>query len=322
MSRPSPASALVALALLAGACTRLPTGPAAARPGGVRGITLAAWSRDGYASPAADSAIAGLAATGANTMVLIVTAYQAGTDDTLRAGDPRTPSPAALAHAIAVARARGLRVVLKPHVDLDDGRWRGLIAPTDPARWFVSYRAFLLPLAVLAESTGCAGFVVGTELAGTVASEAEWRATLRAVRAAFPGTVTYAASWDETTRIPFWDALDAVGVDAYFPVAVRPDAGRLDDLAGWQPWLERLRELHARAGRPLLLTEIGYRSLAGAGERPYDGTATGRPDAAEQASLYWAALQAVAREGWIEGVCWWDWPADGSGAPGGTDYTP
>jgi hypothetical protein len=45
-------------------------------------------------------------------------------------------------------------------------------------------------------------------------------------------------------------------------------------------------------------------------------------DLDEQADLYWAALEAVAGETWIAGVCWWNWPADGSGGPDDDQYTP
>ena len=116
--------------------------------------------------------------------------------------------------------------------------------------------------------------------------------------------------------------MDGVGVDFYAPVAARPDPGRLEALAGWQPWLDRLRLLHRQAGRPILLTEIGYRSIAGAGMRPYQAGTGGAPDVREQADLYWAALEACGNTPWLEGMYWWDWPADGSGGPTNTDYTP
>jgi hypothetical protein len=305
-----------------GACDRSPVGPASCCPP-IRAITLADWTRDGYGTPAATDAIASIAAAGANTIVLVVTAYQSDVHAAaLDRDDPRTASRVAVLRAAQAVQDAGLEVVFKPHVDVDDGTWRGHIAPADPGAWFGSYRDFVLPWAALAESLGSVLFVVGTELASTLDEERYWRETLAAVRGKFSGQLVYAASWDECDRVPFWDALDLVGVDAYFPIASRPDPGRFELLAGWQPWIERLELLQHRAGRPILLTEIGYRSVDGAGERPYDIGAAGRIDLLEQSDLYWAALQATALADGFAGLCWWNWRAAGGGGPLDSDYTP
>lgn len=316
------AAILWLLALPSSGCERLPTSPATSPGDRVRGVTLVDWTRDGYGTATADGSIAALAATGANTLVLVVTAYQStASDDSLRLDDPRTPSASAVRHALVSASGQGLSVVIKPHVDLDDGTWRGRIAPSHPAEWFASYQRFILPLAVLAESLRAPQFVVGTELAGTLGNRTLWRETIGRVRTAFSGKIVYAASWDEAGRVPFWGDVDCVGVDFYFPVATRSDPSRLDALAGWQPWLARLQTLHRQVGRPVLLTEIGYRSVAGAGMHPSE-VSGGRLDLGEQDDLYWAALEACGGQPWLEGMYWWNWPADGEGGPSNTDYTP
>ena len=325
LRRPSALVRVLGAALLASAalgCEKLPTGPVERFTPPLRGITFVDWTADGYGTATATASLDALEATGANTMIVIVTAYQADAGAaTVRAGDPRTPMASAVQQISDATRARGLRVTLKPHVDLDDRSWRGRIAPPDPAAWFQSYRAFILPWAALAQSLGASQFVVGTELAGTLGQAAEWRRTIAAVRAVFSGEVLYAASWDEAAKVPFWDALDLVGVDFYFPVAGRRDAGRLELLAGWQPWLDRLHLLHRQTGRDILLTEIGYRSVDGAGMAPYAFGSGAALDLGEQADLYWAALQATGDQHWIRGLYWWNWPADGSGGPRNTDFT-
>jgi hypothetical protein len=180
----------------------------------------------------------------------------------------------------------------------------------------------VLPWAALADSIGSPCFVIGTELAGTLAKDAEWRSLIRELRDRSAIRLTYAASWDEAARVPFWTELDWLGVNAYFPVTKRRAAGRMDMLAGWQPWLARLRSLGRQAGRPILFTELGYRSVDGAGMDPSRFSAAGGPDPGEQADLYWAALQATAAEQEMVGVCWWNCLADGSGGPANTDFTP
>ncbi len=313
-----------ALALLAApACDRLPSGPARSTPAAERGISLVAWTADGYSAPVADSALVALAATGANTAVLVMTAYQPEPAGSLiDAQHPLTPTVGSVAHALDVCEGLGLRTVLKPHVDLGGGAWRGTIDPIIPSAWFQSYQRFIVPWAALAELKGVSRFVVGTELAGTVQYERPWRETIAKVRAVYHGELVYAASWDEAGRVRFWDALDAVGVDFYAPVAARERVSRVEVLAGWQPWLARLERLHGQTGKPILLTEIGYRSVDGAGMSPFAHDSGGAIDLEEQADLYWAALQAVASCDWISGIYWWNWPTVGSGGTANDDYTP
>lgn len=289
----------------------------------VRGITLADWTPDGYALPAALSAIEDIAAVGANSVVIVVTAYQAGESASEVLADPRrTPTETSVELAVGRARTAGLRVIIKPHVDLDTGEWRGKISPNDPGAWFESYRAFIDPWAEFAQAQGVSQFVVGTELAGTISYEADWRSLIDGLRSRFSGQLVYAASWDEARLVPFWDALDRVGVDFYAPVTTRRDPGRLEILVGWQHWLERLHLLYKQTNRPIVLTEIGYRSVDGAGLNPFEFGSFSPPDPGEQADLYWAAMQAVGDKSWIEGLYWWNWLADGTGGMGNTDFTP
>jgi hypothetical protein len=159
-------------------------------------------------------------------------------------------------------------------------------------------------------------------LGGTIEYETHWRRLIDRCRQHFDGPLTYAASWDEADRVEFWDAIDVVGVDAYFPITERADADRSDMLAGWQPWLQHLEALHQSSGRQVLLTEIGYRSIDGAGMHPYRFGDTGPYDPTEQADLYWAALEATGDVSWIDGIVWWNWLARGGGGPNDLDFTP
>jgi len=288
-----------------------------------RGVTLSDWTADGYRSPGCSLALDEIAAAGATSVALIVTWYQ---DDPatvfVSPVNGRTPTDAALSQAVVGARQRGLSVTVKPHVDVLDGTWRANIRPELPELWFQIYGGLLVPLAERAAAWGAERFVIGTELAGLAGEEALWRDLIDRVRQVYPGRIVYSASWDEAMFVSFWDAVDEVGVSAYFPVAVRTNPTRVDLLAGWQVWRERMARLHQRTGKPVLFTEIGYRSVDGAGMRPYVHDSDPAEDAGEQADLYWAALHATRDDSWLSGMYWWDWRVDGSGGPGNRDYTP
>jgi hypothetical protein len=304
-------------------CEELPGESVSSGPDGIRAMTLVSWEREGYADPQVALELDRIAGLGATHVVVLVTAYQESPASArLRADDPRTPSLSSLRSAMTLARGRGLRLGLKAHVDLDDGSWRGRIRVAEPAEWFDSYAQFLLPLADLARDEAAELFFVGTELAGLLDSERLWRSLIASCRVRFDGTLAYAASWDEADDVPFWDALDLVGVNFYFPLALGREPERLDLLAQWQPWLWRLQRLHTQAGRDLLLSEIGYRSVNGAARAPYDFARDATFDEVEQADLYWAALEATHEQPWIAGLNWWNWLASGGGGQGDLDFTP
>jgi hypothetical protein len=289
-------------------------------------VTLADWTQSGYSSNESLSAVDDIIAHGANTLAVLVTAYQTDAQSNeIRTEPGKTPSPASVAAVILKAQttvAVDMAVSIKLHVDLDNGEWRGKIDPGDPVQWFDSYRTFVMAWALEAENAAAEQFVVGTELAGTLKHEDQWRALLRDVRTVYSGELIYAASWDEAPKVPFWDMVDVAGVNFYAPVAGRDDANRMDILRGWQPWLQRIRLLHKVAKRDILFSEIGYRSVDGAGQHPYDFNRTAPVDMQEQADLYWAALQALSEKPWVRGVYWWNWLANGSAQQEIDDYTP
>ncbi len=94
-----------------------------------KGVSYVAWQPEEYSWPDSDLALAELRATGADWISLIVTQYQDNASSTVIAPTASTPTDADLIHAMARAHSLGLRVMLKPHVDLssDDAHWRGEI---------------------------------------------------------------------------------------------------------------------------------------------------------------------------------------------------
>ena len=70
-----------------------------------------------------------------------------------------------------------------------------------------------------------------------------------AVRQVYKGRITYAANWDKVGEVGFWDALDVIGVHAYFPLADgdNPDAETLR--RGWDAPLAKPASPRRRRGR-------------------------------------------------------------------------
>ena len=320
--RPRLHPALVAVALAVGGavgCAEAPAGPLPAPPDGrrpaVRAVTLDA------RHPLEPADYDSLAALGVTHVVVVPFAFQ----ETGRSADLRfrpdarwySESRAGLAEIAREMGARGVGVIVKPQVWVGDGTWSAdLDAGAGWDAWEAGYRAFALFWAEQAAEVGADVFVVGTELAGSAeARESFWRGLVRDVRAVYPGRVTYAANWDRYDRVAFWDALDLVGVQAYFPVA-----GRGGPAAEWTRHRDGLTALAARAGRPVLFTEVGYRPSADAAHEPWLWDSDAAPDPALQARLYAALFEATWAEPWFEGVLVWKWsPPAPPGARHGDD---
>jgi len=62
--------------------------------------------------------------------------------------------------------------------------------------------------------------------ARTTRREAEGRHITRAVRRAYSGPITYGANMGEVFDAPVWDALDFIGVSAYWPLVDAPSPER------------------------------------------------------------------------------------------------
>lgn len=102
-------------------------------PDNQRGMSYSSWLSGEYDGLASDRSLANLAATGAEWVALIVTLYQNDINSTTITAHPtKTATDADLVHAIQTAHALGLKVMLKPHVDLssDPGQW-----PRQMQRW-------------------------------------------------------------------------------------------------------------------------------------------------------------------------------------------
>jgi hypothetical protein len=97
--------------------------------------------------------------------------------------------------------------------------------------------------------------------------ETGWRELIAAVRERYTGRLTYAANFDEYVSVAFWDALDLIGVNAYFPLRrhylprIRPPELEALLESRWSVVLERLDAFRRAAGledRRVLFTELGY----------------------------------------------------------------
>lgn len=225
--------------------------------------------------------------------------------------------------AIHDAHALGLAVLVKPHVWVPES-WAGAVAMNSEAdwrEWFADYRRELDRIARIAAAEKAEALALGTELAATT-QRPEWNELIAAARAIYSGRLLYVAhNIEEAEGVPFWNALDAIGVTLY------PPLGADDDRAGRRAMIhavaDRLDALASRTGKSVVVGEIGLRSAEGATAKPWESAEerTSAPDPALQAAVIADWLTALHRPA-ISGILIWRWLTDpAAGGLTDTDFT-
>ena len=132
------------------------------------------------------------------------------------------------------------------------------------------------------------------------------RQVIGRIRREFTGPLVYSANFDSWEKVGFWDALDFIGVSAYFPLSDTDDPSLEELEAGWSQALAPLEVASKRWGRPVLLTEAGFPSIASAARAPWREEKT-PAQVWLQSRCYEATLRALASRPWIEGSFFWLW---------------
>lgn len=278
-----------------------------------KGVVYTSWSKTELGSLSSDETIGHLKEIGVGHLGIMVVWFQDTIKEKCILPDPKdTPDDAALAHAINNAHAQGMKVMLKPHVDVKSGQWRGNIIPSKD--WFASYKNYLMYYAKIAAQYNVELLSIGTELINTTTSnwQNEWEEIIKEARRVFPGKLVYSANWDEYKTVGFWNNLDFVGIDAYFPLTAKKDPAKEELIAAWKAhaadienWLKE-RKLN----RPVVFTEIGYCSADGTNIHPFSVLSNLSEkfiDQQEQADSLDAMLAVCSLRPWFKGIYWWNY---------------
>ncbi|MDW8035927.1 MAG: hypothetical protein RMI85_05685 [Candidatus Korarchaeum sp.] len=158
----------------------------------------------------------------------------------------------------------------------------------------------------MSESLKVDCLVIGTELSSLDKLD-HWREIMKELKRIYSGKLSYSANFDSEAT-SFWDLLDSVEIDAYSPML---------NSSSWMTLHEsRVFPLILLYGKPVVFTEIGYRSVKEARLEPWNWKAKMERDEEEQSLLWRAFLDQEA--GRIRGLFYWvetPWGDDG------TDYS-
>jgi len=211
-----------------------------------------------------------------------------------------------------LGRQKGIESILKPHLWVR-GSWPGTISmknEKDWAVWFGQYTDFILYFARFAEENQIPILCIGTELEGTSKREEDWRQVIREVRSVYKGELVYAANFTEYQQIEFWDALDYIGIQAYFPLSEKHNPDLAELISSWEKKNKEIEKTIRQFKKPVIFTELGYCNTEDAAIEPWvwPNERKGIPISEEvQALCYEAFFQTAWKKDWLAGVYFWKW---------------
>ena len=251
--------------------------------------------------------------------------FEKGTDHNMWWGE----STKGITTTTELALQVGIKSMLKPHLWVHES-WPGEIkmkTEEDWKMWFNQYTDFMLHYAALAEKLKIEILCIGTELHQTITHETEWRMLITKVRTTYHGKLIYAANFNEEyEQVKFWDALDYIGIQAYFPLTKKENVSVKDLAEGWSDHLSDIEKTQRKFNKPVIFTEIGYKSTTDAAIEPWKWPEEADIQKASdqtQSNCYEAFFLAAWNKEWLEGVYFWKWyPQGGHGRFDEADFTP
>ena len=274
----------------------------------------------GYGSPASLAVLDELQRLGANAISLTpfgriwdLASTEIEPDFEWRFAETR----AGIVQLSAAAKARGMRVLLVPHLWVETIGWRGDLEPGSDAAWRAyqqAYRKFVLRWADVAQAAGVDIFSIGVECKSWSGRFGDyWSSLIPAIRARFHGQLTYSANWDEADNVIFWDQLDLVGINAFYPLAGHNGASYAQYAEGAARAVAQATALGALLQKPVLFVEFGYTTRTDAAVEPWtwpDIMHDVTVDEWEQARALSALLGAAVSDPRVAGVFLWRYYSD------------
>ncbi|MDB4940381.1 MAG: hypothetical protein JWO40_806 [Candidatus Doudnabacteria bacterium] len=292
-----------------------------------KGVSLVPAANNDFSNTNFKQSLKNAATIGANMATFVVPYYQMNDTSADIQSGWNTPTDATLKDAIDYAHSLGMQATIKIHLSPYYGdSWEAYINPTDRTAWFNAYGTILEHYAKLGQATAADQIIIGNELSALSTNAnpdntVQWQKMIVSMRALYSGALTYNANWgtdpanDEPDNIAFWSSLDAIGLSAYYNLN--------DDMAtSWSSANQNnIQPLQQKFNKPIIFTEVGYRSVDGAHLQPWNYTLNGNVNQQEQANDYNALFNYWKDYSYMKGINIWDWHTDPNAGGNNTDYT-
>ncbi|HEX5472684.1 MAG TPA: hypothetical protein VFW73_12410, partial [Lacipirellulaceae bacterium] len=303
------------------------------------GMSYTSFGKDVLSTSASDQSLLNMSLVGTDTVALNFWWFQSSVSANSMAEDfsRYSSTMSSVAHAIDTIHSLGMKVLLKPMLDVSDanGTWRAYIDPSDKSQWFANYTNYIGSFADMAQSKGVELLSIGCEMNSLEqpANNSYWTDLISNIRSRYSGKLTYAANWNAIGQniggyqnVPWWNQLDYIGIDAYFPIASSNNTTLSGLTTAWQNQANAIDAWRTSSGlsdKQVLFTEVGYQSADGAAKSPAGVGGSPTVDLQEQADAYHALLSVMTTKSWWDGAFWWNWDTNPyAGGVNDSGFTP
>ena len=243
---------------------------------------------------------------GANHVIFTVVAEQKTAQSTrINWKDQNVLSDVEIKEMINYAKSLGLKVILKPMVNVSDGTWRAHInffdndVPPEPkwSEWVQSYSDYIEYYANMAEELSCEMLIIGCELVNSDRRENEWRKLIKEIRSCYSGSISYNCDKYQEDHVKWWDAVDVISSSGYYPID------------SWEKELDRIEEVVEKFSKPFFFCEIGCPSRKNSEFLPNNWEINDGLSLDSQTLWYEKMFEACNKRSWVNGYGIWDWKA-------------
>jgi len=225
----------------------------------------------------------------------------------------------------ALCKEQNIKTMLKPQLWINNSYTGAFCLSNEQAwrKWEINYTKYILHFAHLADSLNIEMFCIGTELKFVVQNRpAYFNYLIDTIRSFYAGKLIYAANWDDYQDVPFWGALDYIGIDSYFPLSSATTPSVEELVKAWQKKISELEHFKTPLNKDVIFAEIGYKSVDQCAYEPWNPSSTTLNIQAQSNSLQ-AFFEAFANKTWFKGAFIWKWYPNhqSSGGLNDRDYT-
>lgn len=225
-----------------------------------------------------------------------------------------------------LAKQKGIKTMLKPQIWII-GSYTGAFTLNNESDWLAwenNYSNYILHFAHLADSLNIEMFCIGTELKLVVQSRPiYWNSLIDSIKTFYSGKLIYAANWDDYKQVPFWNKLDYIGIDSYFPLSTATTPSVDEIVTNWQVTINDINQYRTAQGKEVIFTEIGYKSVDQCANEPWNPTST-TLNLQAQTNATQGFFEAFANKSWFKGAFLWKWypKHETAGGANNKDYSP
>lgn len=216
--------------------------------------------------------------------------------------------------AVKLLHNTSISVMIKPQIWVGQGEFTGKISMISEADWLtfeVAYADYILKFAELAEKERVELFCIGTEMQEVIKQRPLFLTNLiDSIKTVYSGKLTYAENWDSYTEVNFWNQVDYIGIDAYFPIASGDNPSEKMLRSGWERREIEIKAYAEKQNKQVLFTEYGYRSIASCAEAPWDYSQKSKISEHAQCKALNALYEVMWDKPYFAGGFLWKWYPD------------